>query len=206
MDVAEGVVWHPRIAPTTLRKSQLYSFYYVNILTPAFLGLLPFGALIVFNCAIYHKIKLPAELIPDHRKINKRRLEKEINLARILVWIVSTFILCHGIRLFIDIHEMSVIDKIQNCSRPSNVPPWIRVLLCISKLMVVINSSINMIIYCCLSPRFRKLITPFRRKGLRNYFKTVSENNKNNTETTKCEDTVNVIELQSMRTARKVYI
>ena len=167
---------------------------------------MPFGALIVFNCAIYHKIKLPAELIPDHRKIKKRRLEKEINLARIMIWIVSTFILCHGIRLFIDIHEMSVIDKIQNCSRPSKVPPWIRVLLCISKLMVVINSSINMIIYCCLSPRFRKLITPFKRKGLRNYFKTVTENNKNNTETTKCKDTVNVLELQSMRTARKVYI
>ena len=200
------MVWHPSIATTTLRKSQTYSFYYVTILTPVFLGILPFGALIVFNCAIYHKIKLPAELIPEHRKVNKRRLEKEINLARILVWIVSTFILCHGIRLFIDIHEMSVIDKIQNCSRPSKVPPWLRVLLCISKLMVVINSSINMIIYCCLSPRFRKLITPFKRKALRSYFTTGTVNARNETETTKCEGTVNVHELQSMRTARKVYI
>ena len=95
----------------------------------------------------------------------------------------------------------------------STISCWVRINIWINHtsrnfppFFSVINSSINMIIYCCLSPRFRKLITPFKRKALRSYFTTGTANTKNETETTKCEDTVNVLELQSMRTARKVYI
>merc|ERR1712150_123104 len=147
-DMIQDDVWYPTIKATALRTSPSYSFYYVNILTPLSLGVVPLLLLLFLNFAIYRKINLPSELIRHHQhRMSKRRLTKEIDLARILVWIVTIFIVCHSLRLFLDIHEIAVIDQVRECPPSQMFPPWIFILLSISKLLIVVNSSANMIIY-----------------------------------------------------------
>ena len=136
---------------------EYYSFYYVNLITPLFLGVIPLASLLCLNFAIYRKIKFPPELIRHHQhRMSKRKLTKEIDLARILFWIVTTFIICHSVRLFLDIHEIAVIDQVRECPPSQMFPPWIFILLSISKLLIVVNSSVNMVIYCCLNAKFRR--------------------------------------------------
>ena len=185
-----------------MRMNPSYSFYYVNLITPLCLGVIPLGSLLFFNCAIYRIIKLPSELI--HHHASKRRLTREIDLARILVWIVITFIVCHSVRLFLDIHEISVIDQVQTCPPSEKFPPWIFILLSISKLLIVVNSSINMIIYCCLNARFRKRFVAYKKNALKN-FQSIF-NSQTSADNVEINNPSNVIEMRPTRSTRKVYI
>lgn len=198
-------VWYPTIKATALRMSPSYSFYYVNILTPLFLGVVPLLLLLFLNVAIYRKIKLPSELIRRHQhRMSKRKLTKEISLARILVWIVTAFIVCHSLRLFLDIHEIAVIDQVRECPPSQMFPPWILILLSISKLLVVVNSSANMIIYCCLNEKFRRRFGIYKKNALTNL--STRRSTQNITETNVNGNLHNDIEMRSTRTAKKAYI
>ena len=185
-----------------MRMSSSYSFYYVNLITPLCLGVIPLSSLLFFNCAIYRIIKLPSELI--HQHVSKRRLTREIDLARILVWIVIIFMVCHSVRLFLDVHEISVIDQVQTCRPTERFPPWIFILLSISKLLIVVNSSINMIIYCCLNARFRKRFVAYKKNVLNNCQSIF--NSRTSTDNIDTNNPSNVIEMRSTRSTRKVYI
>ena len=198
-------VWYPTIKATALRMSPSYSFYYVNILTPLSLGVVPLLLLLFLNFAIYRKIKLPSELIRHHQhRMSKRKLTKEIDLARILVWIVTIFIVCHSLRLFLDIHEIAVIDQVRECPPSQMFPPWIFILLSISKLLIVVNSSANMIIYCCLNAKFRRCFGSYKKNVLTNF--STQRLTQNNTETNVNGNLHNDIEMRSTRTAKKAYI
>ena len=184
---------------------EYYSFYYVNLITPLFLGVIPLTSLLCLNFAIYHKIKFPSELIRHHQhRLSKRKLTKEIDLARILVWIVTTFIICHSVRLFLDIHEIAVIDQVRECPPSQMFPPWIFILLSISKLLIVVNSSINMIIYCCLNARFRRRFGINKKYLSTNLSARISSPHKRQTEPN--GNINNEIELRTTRSAKKAYI
>ena len=202
--IAEDI-WYPTIKATALRMNSLYSFYYVNLITPLFLGVIPLLSLLILNFAIYRKIKLPSELIRHHQhRMSKRKLRKEIDLARILVWIVTTFIVCHSVRLFLDIHEIAVIDQVRNCPPSQMFPPWILILLSISKLLIIVNSSVNMVIYCCLNEKFRRRFGIYRKSVFRNFSSRNSIHN--DTEIRLHNNVNNNIEMRTTRSAKKAYI
>ena len=202
LDTVQDTSWYPKLQATALRSDPTYSFWYVNLATPLLLGAIPLGSLLFFNCAIYQKVKLPSEIF-HHHHVSKRRLAQEISLAKILIGIVTTFILCHSVRLFLDIHEIFIIKEVAKCWSvgKSGVPPWILVLVSISKLMVVINSSVNMVIYCCLNAKFRRSILSCKNNVFR-YLSSfyTSENN------TKRHTTSNSVEMGPTRSARQQYI
>ena len=67
-------------------------------------------------------------------------------------WLVS---LIH--RIFLDIHELESLEEYRdhmerNCLP---VPLWTMVAGSVSQVMLVLNSSVNFAIYCCLSKEFR---------------------------------------------------
>ena len=145
-----------------MRANEYYSLYYVNLATLLILGIIPLSLLVFFNYMIYQQIKSPPPLLEDQARA--RRLNQERDLARILIAIVTTFILCHLLRLFLNIHETVIIKEVEACfsAKQNGIPPWVLIVDSVSSLMVVINSSVNMVIYCAYKPTVRRQITSYK--------------------------------------------
>ena len=70
------------------------------------LGIIPFLTICYLNYKIY--------LIVDQRRRSGRR-QKEDNLSFILMAIVASFLLCNSPRIFLNMHEITVIQEIYEC-------------------------------------------------------------------------------------------
>ena len=86
------------------------------------------------------------------------RQNQEKELAKVLIGIVMTFICCHATRIFINLYEALAIKSIRDCIDSGEVyySIWAHLAIDCSRLMQVVNSSVNIIIYYCLSTSFRK--------------------------------------------------
>ena len=70
------------------------------------LGIFPFLTICFLNYKIY--------LIVNQRRRSGRR-QKEDNLSFILMAIVASFLLCNSPRIFLNMHEITVIQEIYEC-------------------------------------------------------------------------------------------
>ena len=154
----------PFIEITSLRKNQTYSFYYVNLATLIVQGIVPLVLLAYWNYGIYVHICSSNNLV--HNSINMyNRIKMEHSLSRVLIGIVFAFVLCHALRIFLDFHEAIWIKHVQACMDQGRrgISLWVFVSMEFSSLFLVIGSSINMIVYCCLNTGFRtKIINTFK--------------------------------------------
>ena len=88
----------------------------------------------------------------------------------ILVGIILVFVLCHIFRLCIQVYEIvspthGLHDHFHQCEelKRLHVPAVVLVAGSVNHLLLVTNSSVNFVIYCCMAKRFRKaLIDLFR--------------------------------------------
>jgi len=88
----------------------------------------------------------------------------------ILVAIILVFVLCHVFRLTIQIYE--IIDPTHGLMRHYiechdvgrlHVPAVLLIAGSVNHLLLVLNSSLNFLIYCCMAKRFRTaLLNLFR--------------------------------------------
>ena len=95
----------------------------------------------------------------------QKRSDQEHDLARVLLAIVLTFIICHALRIFLNFYEMIWIRDILDCmtTNPgSEFPIWSYIVNELSTLFMVLNSCGNTIIYCCLNKKFRRYIVLHR--------------------------------------------
>ena len=90
----------------------------------------------------------------------QKRREKS---ARILITIVLTFLFCHTFRFVIKAYEVthpshSTYEHHVYClhHQKLHIPVILHVMLSLSHFLLVVNSSVNFIIYCCVGKRFRK--------------------------------------------------
>lgn len=90
----------------------------------------------------------------------QKRREKS---ARVLITIVLTFLFCHTFRFVIKAYEVthpshSTAEHHLFCHNQEryHVPVVLYVMLSLHHLLLVVNSSINFIIYCCVGERFRQ--------------------------------------------------
>ena len=70
-----------------------------------------------------------------------------------LIFIVVVFIICHCIRSIINTYEciqLAIYGQLKHW------PDWIQTLVHVNHFALVVNSSINILIYCCLSSKFRE--------------------------------------------------
>ena len=87
----------------------------------------------------------------------ENRRQKEDNLAVIFMAIVIGFLVCHFPRIFLSLHEMLVIKNTMACTNLGHYPfpLWAMLFAQFSHLLLVLNSSLNSVIYCMVSSKYR---------------------------------------------------
>jgi hypothetical protein len=143
---------------------------------------------------IYLKIKPPTILLPTDDSVggSTSRIcsftNHEKDLARVLIGIVIMFILCHILRLLINFYETIVIRNAIACESAgqNDFPLWGFVTITCSELLLVFNSSLNMIIYCCINQNFRKRVL-FWRNYLRSEMASTKEKKSEKKQTIKMD-------------------
>ena len=129
------------------------------------------------NGCDHNEYELDLVLIQNQRKESKKDIESRKNndlkrvlsnapsrhnqekeLAKVLIGIVVTFVCCHATRIFFNLYEALVIKNFQECQDVGEIyySVWAYLAIDFSRLMQVVNSSVNIIIYYCLSTSFRK--------------------------------------------------
>lgn len=88
---------------------------------------------------------------------NGGRRRNEDRLAIIFMAIIFIFIICHFPRVLLDVHELATISNKQKCKAQgqSTFPFWSHLCLSISQFLLVVNSAVNMVVYCLLGSKFR---------------------------------------------------
>ena len=167
----------PTICYTALGENPYYLDYYRNWSKLMVTGVIPFLLLMFFNTYIYRAIKknanrrqrLTSSVPPsapqrltslqqseqDHQSSIKTgkplststKRKDEENLSMVFVGIVTIFLLCHSLKIILNFYD-GFRGKVGATSAN-------RIAGSFSNFLVVLNSSINMIIYCILNAKFR---------------------------------------------------
>ena len=148
-----------------MRKNPYYSIYYINLCRLIVLGVIPFVLLTFYNCAIYKRIRQGPKLIEENDLSKKVRRNQEHDLAMVLFSIVVLCILCHTLRFFLNFYEMIWINDILACTYEGKdgFPRWSYIVQEFSRLLLVFNSSVNIVIYCCFNQKFRRQVLQYKK-------------------------------------------
>ena len=144
---------------TATRRHHHYSFYYMGLARLFVLGIIPLSSLMYFNLKIYNGVRCSSNLSELDDERNQRN-QRENDMAKVLIGIVVTFIICNLFRVVTELDNMIMAKKAAACE-DTGEPAfylWSLIIDYLSDLMMVINSSINMTIYGCLNSNFRKHI------------------------------------------------
>ena len=137
---------------TDLRTNHFYITYYHSWLRLIVIGILPFIIISVMNIKIYMAVKQ-----------RKNKGGDKDHLSLILIMIVTTFVVCNLLQLFLNMHEIFILDDIQTCRDTplGGFPVWSIFCGFISHVLLVINSSANLFIYCIIGSQFRKKLCSY---------------------------------------------
>ena len=176
----------PIIAVTELRRNPIYSTYYINLAVLLVLGIIPLCLLAYFNCVIYQQLKPPIILMHQENRgsttshiSNFTNHEKE--MARVLIGIVIVFVFCHFLRLMINFYETIVFRNALACEMAgkNDFPLWGFMSITCSEFLLVLNSSLNIVIYCFINGNFRKKMNLWK-DFLKGDVTNLEENNSRN--------------------------
>ena len=122
------------------------------------LGLIPLVLLIYYNAKIYSAIKRPPNIeLQGEEEISA--INREKRLSKVLIGLVCVFNVCHAPRILWYIHNAYNYQNIVYCPlqnpSTSGQTSWVFVLGLLYDLFLVINSSVNVIVYCAINERFK---------------------------------------------------
>ena len=176
---------HSVVAPSEMKRDENYRSFY-PIAKIVFLGVVPLLALTYLNRRIFNAVRSSSHLVKENHR--REQQPKENDLARILIGITLLFIVCHSFRVTIEIDNIRTAKTLTICYKLC-IPPfsvWSALLDSLSKLMMVINSASNMVIYCCLNATIRKLIFPCIERSQRKFSQFLSTQPTYKQSTTTC--------------------
>ena len=80
--------------------------------------------------------------------------------------IVLFFLISHLPRILMGIHEVVVYNQTLACEKARMRPwaVWVHIVTNVSHLLLVINGSVNSLIYCSLSSKFRAQVVRLWRR------------------------------------------
>ena len=80
-------------------------------------------------------------------------------MSIVLLIIVIVFIICHSLRIVLNIHELVTLENIQASMENGclGFPYWDLIASATSQFLITFNSSANFFIYCFISTKFREL-------------------------------------------------
>jgi hypothetical protein len=135
-------------------------------------GIIPFVMLSFFNIKLFQEVKRTGNISDqkDHKPtresiksigrqfVNETSKEKqEIEMAKVLIGIVVIFLLCHFLKNTCDVvWGLSLFFPCIDSNEIAYEIGNYEIVCGLGKLLIVINSSINMIIYCFINKRFRE--------------------------------------------------
>ena len=139
---------------TDLRMSTTYVTWYHNWARFLILGIIPFTVICFLNFKIYLAVN-------KRRKTRGKR--QDDNLSVVLMMIIASFVFCNTLRILLNMHEITVIEEIHpcRCSNLGGFPVWILILGFLSPILLVINSSVNLLIYCVFGTKFRQVLCSY---------------------------------------------
>lgn len=128
--------------------------YYVNWARMFINVIIPLLCLLYCNAMVYKRIKVPLKESDQPSGLMER------DLARVLIVIVVVFVLCNIMRLLLNFHEAINITHMLACRDAGHmhISLIFSVAVTFNELLLTINSSVNMIIYCCLNSKFRSVM------------------------------------------------
>ncbi|XP_040563468.1 FMRFamide receptor [Lepeophtheirus salmonis] len=104
---------------------------------------------------------------------NVRRRSTEDKMARLFMTIVFMFLICHIPRITLNFYEMFTLKTALKCAdrQLPTISVWVEIMMSVSNFILVVNSSVNIIIYGAFNIQFRKaakkrwaklvMLTPF---------------------------------------------
>ena len=150
-----------RIDITDLRENPYYSVYYSSLGRGFILSFLPSVMLFVLNYRIYRMMKSQPNIVDQQsirgKEYQIRRRKQENNLAVLMIVISVVFVACHLPRNYLNFYEISVIHRNDECKEAGKdtFTRWSLITSQFSNLLLVFNSSTNMILYCIMNKFFR---------------------------------------------------
>ena len=172
------------IVVTNLRNNPYYNLCYLNVANLLITAVIPLFSVIYLNVNIYVKFKRFLRRQPQFRQINssstdetiqqqhitsRQRQEKDsfIQQTWVLFSIVLLFVLCHILRIILNIEEFLYLDVRKVAKENKNcewLQYWAILASVISHLLLQINSSVNIVIYCSFNHSFRDELWGLLRK------------------------------------------
>ena len=145
----------PILTATSLRKHPYYSIFYVGIVSLGVNGIIPFLLLVYFTIHIARGIKENSvrliELTNSRQGENHRNNRNTRNRPSMVVNLISVlFLTFHSLRLAMTIVEFVIQTKKLNNDQYEvgcEYEFWINVFASISDFLLVVNSSVNTVIY-----------------------------------------------------------
>uniref|UniRef100_A0A914WUH0 G-protein coupled receptors family 1 profile domain-containing protein n=1 Tax=Plectus sambesii TaxID=2011161 RepID=A0A914WUH0_9BILA len=141
----------PVLVPTALRLNATYRQLFFGWAYTIVMFVLPFVSLIIVNSmvifAVHRSRRLHAGLSTGDDTTKKQELAKEISTSIMLVGIVVVFLACNTLAF--------VVNILENLEETSAL---YQSLVSYSNLLVIINASINILIYCLFSDKYRLLL------------------------------------------------
>ena len=154
------------IEGTKLRNNDKFVLWYVNVANFIITVAIPLISLIYLNVCTYCKVlvflrRQPPRASLEVSKAVKER-SKDIQQAYQLFAMVFLFVLCHAIRVSLNIEEfINMRGDHEEKQKSECAPPsvWSKAILPpISHFLLQFNSSANFFVYCFLNNTFRNVI------------------------------------------------
>ena len=166
-DTHDVVTW---LVVSDLRSHHMYNLLYLNIANIAITGIIPVFLLAFFNFFIGKGMKKFVQqrstrrhqslLRKSKNDIQEEQEDKNQRTQTIILFaIVIIFILCHSLRIILNIEDFVIhrttMEDLKNSCRYGQ-PFWVLISHPISETLLKLNSSVNFFIYCAFNNCFRK--------------------------------------------------
>lgn len=129
------------VIQTDLRKDPVYYKLYFIFAYFVLMYIIPLSVLSLANVKIYRAIKRANQ----YRASLTNHEESELNIASMLVLLVSIFLACNAPAFLVNVLEL--IDKNHDAFKIATQ---------VSNLLICVNSSVNFVIYCIFGKKFRQ--------------------------------------------------
>ena len=150
---------------TELRKNHHYILWYINVSNVMVLGVVPLVLLMFLNYKIYISLKQrlvrrALMIAATVASLGQDRNNREIRHTFVLFAIVALFVLCHALRIILNIQEFVSLETNDEQHKQGCPAVSFGELLAIpfSQLLLEINASTNFFIYCIYDIIFKEVL------------------------------------------------
>ena len=149
----------PALRITDLFYNHMYNKYYTNLATLLVMDVIPISLLVYYNVRIFKAMKSSANIVSQNSNQYNRN-KQENGMVKVMTGIVVVFIVCHSLRGIIFIYILVKLEHVHTCNETDSStflgPLWFYIIFSLNCVLFAINSSVNMVIYCCVNSKFRK--------------------------------------------------